>query len=158
MHRLPERYDYSVETDESSLGETAPPSPDLQAHLDQPVARVRTYPVRLPEDELSDFIVEVHASTLKRCRAKLASAIVAGFSLAELLLGIGMLGLGATASAIIGGIAIGSARGIAFYVVVPPLAVGCIVSYAFLRQNVVRNIKPIIDEVIRDLPDPDKTT
>jgi len=143
--------------DEPAGPEAALPPSDIVVRFDQPAARVRTYPVRQPEDDRAEFIVEVHASVLKRCRVRLQALRATRFPAAELLLAVSMLGIGATASALSSSVPLASPRGVLFFTIAPAISIGALVAYFFLRQKVTRELTPLIDEVLSDLPDPDRT-
>ena len=152
--------DETSAADELTAKPEALPAPDFTAQIavDQPVTATRTYPVRQPEADKKDFLIQVHASTLARCRRKLTSVRGTRFSWAELLIGLATLAAGASLGAVASGIELSSSRGVLFYVIFPPITVGCLVAYGFVRYRNLANPTEVIKEVLDELPDPDKTT
>ena len=131
----------------------------LRAEQEAPLTTTtRTYAVRQPEAERHEFIIHVHASTLKRCRAKLATIRRARFPFGELFLALAMLGFGSTLSALASDVKLDSNLGRVFYVAIPPASVAAGIAYAFLRNRSLREPSDIAEDVLNDLPDPDKTS
>jgi hypothetical protein len=75
----------------------------------------------------------------------------------EALLGVATLTAGGSLSAVISNVTLDSTLGIAFYVVSPMVAVGCGVAYGMLRATGIRTAKHLAQDVLLDLPDPDRT-
>lgn len=59
----------------------------------------RTYPVKLSDQDRGDFVVQVRANTLYRCRRLLSKIKEARFPINDLLLAVSMLCVGASVSA-----------------------------------------------------------
>jgi hypothetical protein len=115
------------------------------------------YPVRKPEADLNDFKVQVRASTLARCRVKLAQVSKPLFPWHEGALGVGTLAAGAFLGALPADIKAGSFKSVFFYTILPIIAVAAFVAYFFLRRSALREPADAVAEVLADLPDPDKT-
>lgn len=116
-----------------------------------------TYPIRQPEEDFNDFQVGVRASLLKRCRVRLQAIAAQGFPLPEVLLGISTLTAGAALSAVISGVPLGSWRGVVFFVILPMVAAGSGVAYVMLRRFGLRSTEHLAEEILNDLPDPDRS-
>jgi hypothetical protein len=116
-----------------------------------------TYPIRQPEEDFNDFQVGVRASLLKRCRGRLQTVATQGFPLPELLLGVSTLTAGAALSAVISGVQLGSWRGVVFFVILPMIAVGSGVAYGMLRRFGLRATQHLAEDILNDLPDPDRS-
>jgi hypothetical protein len=115
------------------------------------------YPVRKPEEDLSDFKIQVRASTLIRCRTKLAKVAQSRFPWHEVLLALSTLAAGAFLGALPAGLQAGTAGAIFFYTILPVVAVASFVAYLFLRRAMLRDPADIAADALAELPDPDKT-
>jgi hypothetical protein len=115
------------------------------------------FPVRKPEEDLNDFKVQVRASTLSRCRSRLAQASSASFPWHELALGVSTLAAGAVLGAIPADIKPGTQQAIFFYTVLPAIAVAAFVAYLFLRRSGVAEPAQAAADVLSELPDPNRT-
>ena len=115
------------------------------------------YPVRKPEEDLNDFKVQVRASTLSRCRAKLAEVLTPRFPWHEVALGASTLAGGAFLGALPADIKAGTVQAVFFYTLLPMITVGAFVAYLFLRRSTVREPTHAASDALSELPDPDKT-
>jgi hypothetical protein len=132
---------------------------DFKADLvDRIATTTRTYPVRLPEKDKNDFLVQVWASTLHRCRHKLLKVKQSRFPYGEVLLAVSTLFLGSILGAWQAGIKMTDSSGIFFYVLSPVVAVGTVVAYFFYRHISISEPRKIVDEVLEELPNPDDTS
>lgn len=148
------------------MGEYQPPIPNAEP---LPVADItaddtsrrieyEAYPVRKPEEDLNDFRIQVRASTLDRCRAKLAKISSTSFPWYEVFLGIATTALGASLGSLSSdNISPGSLKSIFFYTILPIIAVTTFVIYLFRRKSTLQNSSDIAVEVLSELPDPAKT-
>ena len=138
---------------------TASPIPAADVSASEAAGNVEyeAYPVRKPEADLNDFKIQVRASTIVRCRAKLAHVSNSLFPWHEVALGASTLAAGAFLGALPADIKAGSLQGIFFYTVLPIIAVSTFVTYFFLRRLAIREPADIAKEVLSELPDPDKT-
>ena len=91
------------------------PAADIRASIEnENVTTTRTFPVRTPEADSRDFVVEVLASTLNRCRSRLKTLALVKFPWAEFFLAIAMLSFGGTLGAIAGNVAFAWMKGFLF--------------------------------------------
>jgi len=148
------------------MEEFQPPPPNVDAlptsdfTADETSKRMdyEAYPVRKPEEDLNDFKIQIRASTLRRCRFKLAQLSHSAFPWYEVLLGISTLS---------GGAFLGSltsdnlpAKGflaIFFNTILPIITVASFVAYVLLRHSTLKDSSEIGKEVLADLPNPEKT-
>lgn len=131
---------------------------DVRARaVDEGTQVTRTYPVRQPVDDWNDFQVGVWANVLRRCRRRLEAISQERIQIGEALLGLATLTAGGSVSAIISGVKLDSALGVTFYIVSPMIAVGCGVAYGMLRSAGIRTARHLAEDVLQELPDPDKT-
>lgn len=133
------------------------PAADISAAAPAGNVEYEAYPVRKPEEDLNDFKVQVRASTLTRCRAKLSQVSVPRFPWHEVALGASTLAAGAFLGALPADIKAGSVQATFFYTLLPIVAVGAFVAYLFLRHSTIRDPSNATAEVLSELPDPDKT-
>ena len=132
------------------------PAADVTAVLSAENVEYEAYPVRKPEEDLNDFKVQVRASTLIRCRSKLAQVSTPRFPWHELALGTSTLAAGAVLGALPADIKAGSPLAMFFYSLLPIVAVGTFVAYLFLRRLTIREPAGAASEVLSELPNPDK--
>ncbi len=132
------------------------PAADVQASVAGSAVVHQAFPVRRPESELNDFVVQVRASTLTRCRSRLAKVSNARFPWHEIMLGISSLAFGAFLGALPADLKAGTYLAILFYTVMPILGVGTGVAFFFLRHKSGSDAAQEANEVLGDLPDPDK--
>lgn len=114
------------------------------------------YAVRKPEEDLNDFKIQVRASTLTRCRAKLEQINTPEFPWHEGALALSMAAAGAFFTALPAEIKAGSTLGVLFYTVFPVIAVAAFVAYFFLRRSALREPADVVAGVLKELPDPSK--
>lgn len=115
------------------------------------------YPLRKPEEEHAEFIIEVRASVLARVRRTLAKLVKAKFPWPELLLGISTAALGAALGAIPAGIDIKKPIGLVYFVAFPVICTGTGVAYFMMRRNSIVDASKVAEDILEDLPDPEKT-
>jgi hypothetical protein len=115
------------------------------------------FPVRKPEQDLNDFKVQVRASTLARCRAKLAPLSGPAFPWHEVCLGVSTMAAGAFLGALPADIKVGSPQAIFFYTILPVIAASALIAYVFLRRLALRDAAIAASEVLSELPDPERT-
>jgi len=115
------------------------------------------YPLRKPEEEHAEFIIEVRASVLARVRRKLTELAKAEFPWPEFLLGISTAALGASLGAIPAGIDIKKPIGLVYFIAFPVICTGTGVAYFMLRRNSIVDASRVAKEILEDLPDPEKT-
>jgi hypothetical protein len=133
------------------------PVADLTAPASLGSVEYEAYPVRKPEEDLNDFRVQVRATTLARCRAKLAQVANPVFPWHEVALGGSTLTGGAFLGALPADLKTGSFASTFFYTLLPIVAVASFVAYIFLRRSALREPADAAAEVLAELPDPDRT-
>lgn len=114
------------------------------------------YPVKKPEEEHSEFFIEVRASTLARVRRKAMQLTTARFPWPEFLLGVSTAALGAALGAVPAGVDIKKPIGLIYFVALPVLCAGTGVAYFMLRSTPAIESSKIGNEILQDLPDPEK--
>lgn len=116
----------------------------------------KAFPVRQPEADVNDFVVEVRASTLERCRGQLGQLAKLGFPWHEVALGVSTLAFGALLGALQTGVPLNSANGVLFYCVAPSVGAAAAVAFWFLRKRSSSDAAGIAKVVLQDLPDPER--
>lgn len=114
------------------------------------------YPVKKPEEEHSEFFIEVRASTLARVRRKAMKLTTARFPWPEFLLGVSTAALGAALGAVPAGVDIKKPIGLFYFVALPVLCAGTGVAYFMLRSSPAVDSSKIANDILEDLPDPEK--
>jgi len=126
----------------------------------------QSYPLRQPEEEANEILVQVRGTTLRRVRKRLSTLLSGGFPWPEVLLGAATLLLGASLGALGSGIpwatldngaAVANSLAILFYLVLPILGVGAAVGYFCLRHFSGRAASAVAQDLLDELPDPDRT-
>ncbi|CAH7233005.1 conserved hypothetical protein [Vibrio chagasii] len=107
--------------------------------------------VNSAKDE-NDYLVSVRASLIAGWRSKLGALKDSKFPWAEMLLAIASLGAGAIASAIISGVKLSDSVGLFFFVITPPITIGCFVAYFFVRHIEVESAKSVATSVLEEMP------
>jgi hypothetical protein len=133
------------------------PAADVTAPASTPESVVhRAYPVRQPEEEHAEFMVPVRASTLTRVRRRAKNLAQAKFPWPELLLGVSTAALGAALGAIPADVDINKPLGLLYFVAFPVVCAGTSVAYFMLRKNSILDASKAANELLEDLPDPEK--
>jgi amino acid transporter len=136
---------------------TSLPAADVQATVAEGGAVVhQAFPVRRPESELNDFVVQVRASTLTRCRSRLLKVVRARFPWHEVMLSASSLAFGAFLGALPADLTAGTGQAIVFYTLMPVVGVGSAVAFFFLRHKSGSDTAQEANEALADLPDPAK--
>lgn len=115
------------------------------------------YPVYYAEDEVSEFFVQVRASTLRRCRQRLDRVAESKIPWADVTLGLSTLALGGFLAAFLTDVTPGSGEEVVFFSVLPVLGVGFLVWHIASRHHRHQDASEIAREVLAELPDPDKS-
>ncbi len=135
----------------------AQPTADIQAPpVDRAVTVTRTYPVRQPEEDWNDYHVVVRATVLRKVRKRLGTLSGYSHQRPEMLLGLATLCAGAALSALVSGVPLGSAKGALFYVLMPFIASGTGALYFAQRRSSTRTAQDVSEDVLAELPDPDR--
>lgn len=154
-------------TDNAPLATFKPPQPNAEAI---PTADIRlptgsgdyrhaAYPVKRPEEEINEFIVECRATTLKRCREKLMAIRDSSFPWHEIFLAVASLAIGTSLGALASEVSYtGSPRLWKFlFMFLPFVGVGTGIAYVFLRHQSVKVTAATAREILDVLPDPNNS-
>lgn len=117
----------------------------------------QAYPLKQPEEEINEFLVQVRGSVLRRVRRKLGGLIHTRFPWPEFLLGLSTLSAGGALGAVASGVVWNTCEAVIFYLILPVLAVGSGVAYVLLRQLAARSASLVAQDLLEELPDPDRT-
>lgn len=117
----------------------------------------QSFPVRQPEQDLDEFLIQVRASTLKRCRRHLERIRRGKLPWHEILLAFSSLSYGAVLGAVPANIPLGTPKWYFFFVALPVVGTGTAVAYFFKRKEAGPDASTVAGEVLEDLPDPGKT-
>jgi len=137
------------------------PAADIKASNVQNQSSVfatRAFPVRVPNEEREDFIIEIRASQLSKPRVRLEKMSKSKFPWYELLLGTSTTLLGSTLGGWAGNMSLTDSKGFVFLVLFPIIGVAAFVAYFFLRQIEVINFSDSAQEILSELPDPKNTS
>jgi len=116
------------------------------------------FPVKQPDEDRNDFIVEIRASKLKKVRDKLEILSNEKFPLHEVLLGIATSSLGAFLGGLASDIPLTTIIGKIFYVGCPVIFAGTGVAYFFVRYINLTLPKIVARGLLEEIVDPDKTS
>lgn len=116
----------------------------------------QAYPVKKPQEEHDEFMLQVRASTLSRARHKTAELARGGFPWAEVLLSVSSLAWGGLLGAIPAALKWEDVLGKIFYLALPIVGTGTLVAYILLRWNSVVDVRRVANAILDDLPDPDR--
>lgn len=134
------------------------PAADVQAPTGPAPALVQqAFPVRQAEDDINEFFVQVRASTLKRCRSGLGDIAHSRFPWHEVALAIASSAYGAFLGALPADLNPGSRSAVFFYTILPVLGTGSLVAFYFLRRASTVDAAQRANQLLEDLPDPDRT-
>lgn len=117
----------------------------------------QAYPLKQPEAELNEFMIKVRASILLRARRKLSALAKTKFPWPEVLLGLCTLCAGSTLGAIATGVLWSSSKAPFFYGLLPIAAVASGVAYGLLRHLAPEKASEIAQDILEELPDPDRS-
>lgn len=117
----------------------------------------RDLPVRVPEEERNEFVVEVRASPLRRARQLLERIADQESSWTEPLLAASTLAWGGTLSAIVAGVGLGGWRTLFFYTFLPIVGAGAGVGWWLVRTTGNRAASELARRSLDALPDPENT-
>lgn len=148
------------------MDEMKPPPPSatpvLAADVQFPPADAgsvvhQAYPLRQPEEELNEFLIKVRASILLRARRKLSTLLTVKFPWPEALLGLSTLCIGSTLGAVASDVPWNCSKAPFFYLLLPVVSIGSGVAYALLRHLTPQKASSIAQDILEELPDPDRT-
>ena len=133
------------------------PAADVSAAAIGGSVEYEAFPVRKPEEDLSDFKVQVRASTLARCRTQLSRIRDPGTPWHEVCLGLSTLSAGAYLGALPSQIDSKSWLYPLFNTLLPAIACAAFVGYVLLRRSASNEPAAIVSDVLQDLPNPERT-
>ena len=113
-----------------------------------------SFPILKPGEDWNDFQILVRASVLRRTRARLTEHAKQRWPIPEILLGVATLAIGASLSAIVAEVTIGTNKGFWFFIAAPVVAVGTATAYGFLKHYNAKDNKQMAKETLDELPDP----
>jgi hypothetical protein len=141
------------------------PAADVQLKGDasEVLTSTRTYPVKQPNEDANDFMIEIRASVLNRIRGELDSAKDEKFQWHEVCLALSTAFCGATLGGLGGALPLvvngtASRTGVLFYIVFPVLSVFFGVFYYFKRREDNICASKLAAAMLKQLPDPLDTT
>jgi hypothetical protein len=135
------------------------PAADIKAEKPTgDVYAMRTFPIRIPNEDREDFVIEIRASQIVKSRRRLQKLARFQFPTSELLLGVASLLLGATFGSLVSDISLLELRGIWFFIIFPIIGCSALVAYFFLRRHDNMQSSEIAEEILSELPDPSNTS
>jgi hypothetical protein len=154
-------------TDLAPLTPFSPPQPNAEAiptadvHLPTTSGDYRhaAYPVKRPEEEINEFMVECRATTLMRCREKLSAIRDSSFPWHEFLLVIASLAIGTSLGALSSEVTYTGdpTRWKFLFMFLPFVGLGTGIAYLFLRHQSIKVAVATAREILEDLPDPNNS-
>jgi hypothetical protein len=138
---------------------TSIPTADITFPPENNNVRHAAYPVKQPEDEINEFMVEVRATKLSRCRTLLAELKEDKFPWAEFLLAVSSLAIGASLGALSSDVSY-SANALLWkflFIFLPLVGVASLTAYFFIRNTTNKAASRIATAVLNELPDPIKS-
>ena len=114
--------------------------------------------VKQSSHDREDFVVEVRASTLQRCRKRVLEIAGARIRPIDLCLAVAAMSVGGVLGAWQSGMTMNSEHWWVFYIFSAHDIYGSAVSYTFLLFVSVTQPAEKAKEILEELPDPDETT
>lgn len=109
-------------------------------------------PVKIPDKDKNDYIINIRGSELKGWREKLAKLKEKPFPWAEVYLAASSSGFGASLSSLLSEQSIGTTKGIIFFVLIPILATAGFAAYLHLRKLETVSATFIADILLEEMP------
>lgn len=153
------------ETDLRLPSATSVPAADVTAPVNSGQIIHQSFPLRQPEEEANEILVQVRGSSLRKIRRRLDSLVSPRFPWPEVLLGLSTLSFGGSLGAVASrtawatvenGVATLNWVAFVFYALFPMIGVGAAVGYASLRYFTARNASSVAQDMLEELPDPDR--
>jgi len=121
--------------------------------------RHAAYPVKQPQEEANEFLIEVRATRINSCREKLLRLQIIKFPWAELLLALSTLVFGTSLGALTSSISYtgDSVLWFFYFLFLPILGSVMITAYFFLRVFNPVDVAKLAQDALEDLPDPTKS-
>ena len=110
--------------------------------------------VKQPEVHAEEILIE--ARSLMKCRRRLTELVDLPASWSDALLCAASCSIGIAGSAVLAGVALGSALGVFTYLVCLVVASGSGVAYSIGKRSRQINARAVAQDVLDELPDPDK--
>jgi hypothetical protein len=135
------------------------PTADIRLPTNSGDVRHAAYPVKRPEEEINEFMVECRATTLIRCREKLFAIRDSSSPWYEILLAVASLAIGTSLGALSSDITYTSAPILwkFLFMFLPFVGLGTGTAYFFLRHRNNEVNVAAAREILQDLPDPDNS-
>jgi hypothetical protein len=135
------------------------PTADIHLPTSPGDYRHAAYPVKRPEEEINEFMVECRATTLIRCRDKLSAIRDSSFPWHEILLAIASLVIGTSLGALSSEITYTNNPGLwrFLFMLLPSVGLSAGIAYFFLRHQSNKLNVATAREILQDLPDPNKS-
>ena len=134
------------------------PVADIHAQTDGVDMRVNhSYPVVTPDEDKKEFIVAIRASSLRSWRLRLSTLNGKKIPWPEFFLAVSSLGIGSILSAIASDVKLATFKGTFFYLILPPITVGVIVSYIFVRRIENVSVSSVVNALLSDIPNMDNS-
>jgi hypothetical protein len=135
------------------------PTADIRLPTNSGDYRHAAYPVKRPEEEINEFMVECRATTLVRCREKLSAIRDSSLPLHEFLLAIASLAIGTSLGALSSEITYTSNPPLwkFLFMLLPCIGLGAGIAYFFLRHQSNKVNGAAAKEILQDLPDPNNS-
>lgn len=135
------------------------PTADVSFPPENNNIRHAAYPVKQPEDEINEFMIEVRATKLSRCRTLLAKLEGNKFPWAELLLAVSSLAIGASLGALSSDVSFSKNETLwkFLFIFLPLVGVATLTAYFFIRNTTNKVASSIATAVLAELPDPMKS-
>lgn len=115
------------------------------------------FPMRQAPSDKNDFMVQVRASSLRRCRTRLQSLSTSPVNWSDLFLALATLGLGAYLGALASAVKWDSSLGVWLLAFSPGGGAAFFVAFLFSRKASQKSAKEAADFVLEELPEPDVT-
>jgi hypothetical protein len=125
----------------------------------------QSYPLRQPEEDASEILVQVRGTTLRRARKRLFELQADRFPWSEILLGVATICIGGYLGALAAGLpwgtvtkntAVPTLLGVLFYAMMPAVFTGCAVGYLLTRRSSTLETSSVARDILTELPDPDR--
>lgn len=147
----------SLRFDETDSARLMPAADITAPHAGSNVTTTqRSLPVKLPEKDAGDFVIEVNASDLRRIRRTVESCRECTLPRHDLLLGLACLFAGSAMSAVISQVALSSWQGVLFYILAPVVATGALVWYLCDRRLDSISASRLANDLLAEIPNPDR--
>lgn len=147
-----------IPEDNLSIGNvSAIPASNYQVDKEDALAKFSTtLDVKHPEEELNDFYVRVRASLLSKVRIKLGGVKENKIDWSELFLAIGMLFIGIFSNEYSQTTELNESQ---LFWFLAKLVVGllCIFGYIIFKVIKYKSTQHTVSEILKEIPDPDKT-